>query len=659
MKPNTVPQIVAIVLTLMIWTSATITPVLAMDTTSSLTPFLNNNDTQELHHISITEIINPTADPAAIINTSSERVTLHILNPIETGLVDTTTYTPDRSSVDTAVTNLLNQGYTLSKHSNHVYQVSTKPTGKAAPTQLNIAVSYYVFVYPNPEAHPDQLLTVTQLVDDTGHPLGPKNAVTSPLKGSIEDALGQSTTQTSRATERTPLIPAGATGLAAGVAALGVGASIGVAICVGVAIAVTIYCAWYCVYYIYNPEYETTEIPVTDANPIYEFTLIKNTIGPGTYVPPGSILTYLDDGSATVQYPLSWWKRPFTYGTIKHYVPISTDNHEILRCIECPNGALVDYSTNNNEPTIIYENEDKDTPLLTMYTQSPKKASPTSRKPLEIIRGAGQQSWVEWANITPPPSTTHYTSFSSSWIVPKNPLKTEDYPSDKNGNMFYAWVGLQTKDNVNLPHGYLGGVNQPVLTWNCGHLKPGVDTCSGFPKEEHWSGAAWSAPSEQSNQPTTHGNIIYINPWDTITGSLNWKEKNHSWTITFTDTTTGEVSTLISPHTIPNEVLFIEPYFTLEKYPPRLNLICNDGEHKKLWPQGNFKFTNIILKNQNRNDITAQSRVHIDYNEKMFAEAPSTWCTPHLPTFEPNHYWVDINHWPSSVTLEIPSSPMR
>jgi hypothetical protein len=51
MKPN----IVAIVLTLMIWTSATIPSVLAMDSTSSISPAPNNNDTQERQHVSITE----------------------------------------------------------------------------------------------------------------------------------------------------------------------------------------------------------------------------------------------------------------------------------------------------------------------------------------------------------------------------------------------------------------------------------------------------------------------------------------------------------------------------------------------------------------------------------------------------------------------------
>jgi len=650
-------QLVAITLTLLVWTSATLPPVLAIDTTSSLTPFLNNNDTQELHHISITEIINPIADPATIINTSSDRVTLHILNPLDTGLTDTTTYTPDRSSVDTAVTKLLNQGYTLSKHSNHVYQVSTQRTEKAAPTQLNIAVNYYVFVHPEPESHPPQLLTVTQLIDENGVPLGPKTAVTSPLKGSIEDSLSQSTTQTSPATETTPLLPVVGTGVTATVIAAAAGIPLGVAICIGVAIVVVVCCVWYCIHYINHPQYKTTEIAITKDNPIYEFTLVKNTIGPGTYVPHGSIITYLDDGSAEVQYPFSWWKRPFTYGTIKHYIPISTDIHEIPRCIECPNGAFVDYSTKNNEPTIIYDNENKDTPLLTIYTQSQKKANPTSRKPLEIITGDGQQSWVEWTSITPPPSTTHYTSFSVTWNVPQGPLKTEQDDNTKRGNMVYAWVGLQTKDKVNLPDSYYGGVNQPVLTWNCGHLQPGVDACTGYPKKEHWSGAAWSVPSKQSNQPLTHGTIINVNKGDIIKGSLDWNEKSHSWTITFIDTTTGKLSTLISPHTIPNDVSLIEPYITLETY--LIPLVCNDGRNKDFWPQGNFKFTNIILKNQNRNDITAQSRVHIDYNEGMFTKAPSTQCIPHLPTFEPGHYWVDITHWPASVTLEIPSTHMR
>jgi len=223
--------------------------------------------------------------------------------------------------------------------------------------------------------------------------------------------------------------------------------------------------------------------------------------------------------------------------------------------------------------------------------------------------------------------------------------------------MVYAWVGLQTKDKVNLPDSYYGGVNQPVLTWNCGHLQPGVDACTGYPKKEHWSGAAWSVPSKQSNQPLTHGTIINVNKGDIIKGSLDWNEKSHSWTITFIDTTTGKLSTLISPHTIPNDVSLIEPYITLETY--LIPLVCNDGRNKDFWPQGNFKFTNIILKNQNRNDITAQSRVHIDYNEGMFTKAPSTQCIPHLPTFEPGHYWVDITHWPASVTLEIPSTHMR
>lgn len=104
---------------------------------------------------------------------------------------------------------------------------------------------------------------------------------------------------------------------------------------------------------------------------------------------------------------------------------------------------------------------------------------------------------------------------------------------------------------------------------------------------------------------------------------------------------------------------YTEPYFALEKFPRALGLICNNGINRDRWPQGNFKFTNIILKNQNRNDITAQSHVNIDYNEGMFKiKSTGTQCTlvGTLPTFEPGHYWVDITHWPASVTLEIPST---
>lgn len=377
MISKTIFQRIAITLVLLILTSATLPPVIAMDTSLSLTPLIKTE--HEVPHVSITETIPPTADPASIIHTESDQLSLHILNPLETGIADTS-YTPNpsdptQSSVDTTVTKFLTLGYSLKKHSQHTYTASATRKDGSAPTPMTMAVDYYVFTNPDPTNHPDQLLTVTQLIDEHGYPLGPKTAVTSLLDGTLEQILDQSTTQTNMATERTPLIQSGATGIAAGIALAGAGASVGVAICVGVAIAVVAYCIWYCVYYIYNQEYKTTEIPVIDDSPIYEFTLVKNTIGPGTYVPPGSIITYLDDGSATIKYPFSWWKRPFTYGTIKHYIPISTDIHEIPRCIECPNGAFVDYSTNNNEPTIIYDNENKDTPLLTIYTQSPKTAN--------------------------------------------------------------------------------------------------------------------------------------------------------------------------------------------------------------------------------------------------------------------------------------------
>jgi hypothetical protein len=140
---------------------------------------------------------------------------------------------------------------------------------------------------------------------------------------------------------------------------------------------------------------------------------------------------------------------------------------------------------------------------------------------------------------------------------------------------------------------------------------------------------------------------------------MDWA--NGEWTATFIkiDKKGKRISSMVNAgKTLPNDASLIEPYITLEKYPPvSLRLICNDGTNKVFWPQGNFKFTNIKIINQNKKDITAQSTAKGDYNERLFNERlDGIKCAPHIPTFEPGRYWVDTTHWPSSITLEIPST---
>lgn len=656
-------RLVAVALTMMIWTSAIIPPVLATSPVNSV-----DSGLQRIQHISIIESGVASAPLDSIINTTSDTVTVLICDPLSTGIT-TTEYIPESidslifsgeavpnqlpaSPVDGAIMNLTSRGYSLTKHTEHTYTVTQTYKDGAPSSTLDVYASYYVFTHPDFKL--EQLVTVIKPLKINGTPM----VVVSPLDDTttVEHTLDASTIQTSEAGETTPLlVTTGGAAVAAGVIGAKVlGLSLGLCFVVMVAVTVVLYTVCVFVCYVYNPSYIDEEIYVTDSNPIYEFTLNEKTVGHGTYVPSGSIITYLDDGKVTVKYPFAWWKRPFTYGTIKRYVPSYPSDYQIPRIIECPNGALVHYGT----PTKIYDEDDN--LILTVFTPASTKAEPTvtdptSRVILEYLENNNPAlpCWVEWAKVTPSTTTTHYSSFSSSWSVPKGPIQTDENPSEKYGNMVYVWNGLQTRENIQLPAGYFGGVLQPVLTWNCGHLKPGKDTCTGYPKQEHWTGAAWSVPS--SNRLVTHGSIVDVNPGDVVRGSLEWDKKSKLWNIAFINAATGEISTTRSNNVIPNDASLIEPYFALEKYPAELHLICSDGLNKEFWSRGNFKFTNIVLKNQNRNDITSQSTAKGDYNERMFTELIGKRCEPHSPQFQPGQYWVDSTNWPTSVTLEIPA----
>lgn len=673
----------------MLFTTATVPPVLAAEQINALVPGGNiDPDALGIQHIAITELGIPD------IHGHTDTATININNPLTTGIMPIA-YNDLQSLVVAAdaisptspadpilnnplAQNLTTDGYSLTEHTQHAYIIDVtadkfKEFSRSQLAQIGevrnestigifTLVDYYTF--HNQLTNQTQLLTATQPITPTGKPMGDVITSVTPLDvTSLQAALeGTSITYGNEVIGYTSFLVGTAAGTAYYVA-YSVGATLAEVLIPAIGIGIVVFLITFCIWSMISPTITKTDEPITNTNPIYEFTLNKDTNSIGRFIPPGSKIVYSIDGSATVTEPKpSWWKRPFASQQIIRYIPVTSLNKygmpdpvTIPHIVEVPNHASIHNSMTDTE--LITEVYDEDENLILVLTE-PKVEKPKINKRAEVL-GMANQSWVEWAQITPPTSTTAYTYFSSAWTIPPSPLTTSTDESLKRGSLFYTWNGLQGryKAPVNEIYDktggkYYGGIIQPLLIWNCGNFDSD-DVCTGYPSKPGWSAGVWVLPKEHATMHTPL--ITNIKPGYTITGTMKWIDSEWVATVTVTDLNGAtEQQTIHAKQTLPNDATLIEPYICLEKY--QIPLICSDGHHSEYWPQGNFDFSNIKLQDQTKKDIITQATVKGEYDEDLFKRENylASHCRYSPAKFELGQYWVDTSKWPLGVSLNIP-----
>lgn len=123
-----------------------------------------------------------------------------------------------------------------------------------------------------------------------------------------------------------------------------------------------------------------------------------------------------------------------------------------------------------------------------------------------------------------------YSHMHCDFTVPEKP---HTYESVNYPNMFY-FPGLQNCETLCSNPTY---IVQPVLQWNWYDNDKG----EGYPGE--WAISAWWA---QNNDTWAHGDIIQVEPGDTLYGYLDYKSDGR-WYIEIYNYRTGEYSDLYTP----------------------------------------------------------------------------------------------------------------
>lgn len=116
------------------------------------------------------------------------------------------------------------------------------------------------------------------------------------------------------------------------------------------------------------------------------------------------------------------------------------------------------------------------------------------------------------------------TSFTADWVVP--PL-----PKVNRGQVVYFWPGFKSQQpEMGLP------VLQPVLQYG-EHSVP-------FLGKGQWQLQSWFVDGNDRSYPVVTAPAIKVSPGDKITSFMSQSEDGKTWTVSGTDLTTGQDSTL-------------------------------------------------------------------------------------------------------------------
>jgi hypothetical protein len=205
---------------------------------------------------------------------------------------------------------------------------------------------------------------------------------------------------------------------------------------------------------------------------------------------------------------------------------------------EVPSGSMISF---DGKRTTYVTNGDK--LLLTVIDNSQKKNQ---------IPGLPDR-WIESAQMA---SQQSIGQFSANWYVPSE-------PPTESSQIIYLFNSLRNSEKI----------IQPVLAW-------------GRDSVQSWRGAGWAASSADEYYST----LINVNEGDSINGLMSYS--SGAWTITFSDTTTGQATALGISGYLPTSSIY--PDVVLECY----NTI---GDAKL---PGTTTFSGFVLKNPSGSSIT-------------------------------------------------------
>jgi len=251
----------------------------------------------------------------------------------------------------------------------------------------------------------------------------------------------------------------------------------------------------------------------------------------------GSIITHSDDGVTRVFDPSG---KQVLVVDDEQSTLISTPNgmKPASHVHEVPSGSMITF---NGDRTTYVTKGDK--LLLTVIDNGQKKTQ---------VPGLPDR-WLESAQMA---SQQNIGYFSADWNVPSE-------PTNKGSQIIYLFNSLRSPDKI----------IQPVLAW-------------GRDSVQSWRGAGWAASSADEY----HSTLINVNPGHTINGVMNYN--SGSWTVTFTDTTTGQATALGISGYLTNSNLY--PDVVLEGY----NTI---GDARLC---GTTTFSGFVLRNPSGSSIT-------------------------------------------------------
>jgi len=126
------------------------------------------------------------------------------------------------------------------------------------------------------------------------------------------------------------------------------------------------------------------------------------------------------------------------------------------------------------------------------------------------------QGWLDYAGWYPPNGENNLQTFTSTYVVPGNPIDTSD------GQVLFYFIGFQDNDDP-------GSVNivQPVLTWG-----------NGFTK---WYAKSWACCP--SNITVSSPPVFGLQPGSQLRGIIT-RASPSTWSITSTVVSTGQKTIL-------------------------------------------------------------------------------------------------------------------
>jgi hypothetical protein len=462
---------------------------------------------------------------------------------------------PDLSGDDdlAAVGDILaRDGYVVTGVTEHQYHLAV--TVEGASPSVREDVTYYTFT--NVDTNTSRVVMVVQVVTSDGVPVGDRRIMVTPVgdrRIMVTPVVGEdgiigsdelmvydpaygvpaSGGRSSRGIdiecggapdEHTPLlltrtgvavntVIAGTVGTAAIVACVVSGGVACVAIAGVMVSALVVFAGVHLVGAIVDTASYTTETRhVAEDSPIREFTLVKDSIGGGTYVAPGSRIHYRADGSVQVTTPASWWKRWNSKGLMSLYVPLTTDDTYAVtatRDIEAPSGSEFVFPASN---TMTVKHKGDTILDVTIAADGgcdhDQNLDRSRRQDTAFYTG---NRYLEFANQSHVSGIKH---LEAQLVVPSSP-----HPPSCVRNAFVSlWIGVGPDDG--------SAIVQPVL---------GYDHTETGPK---WAIAAWALGPNGDDiacGPNGHSEWRYPQVGDRLNLTLDYDRGR--WKIDITDVT--------------------------------------------------------------------------------------------------------------------------